>query len=128
MTITERKRLNSPHQPTGRWIRPEKRLAIYLRDGFCCVYCGRDLRNAGPREVHLDHITPRSLGGDNDAMNLITACAACNCARGNRAIEDYAPGGALLRICDQRRKPINVALAKALIADQAGNDEAEAAR
>ncbi|KKK72946.1 hypothetical protein LCGC14_2898780, partial [marine sediment metagenome] len=22
------------------WIRPEKRLAIYLRDGLACCYCG----------------------------------------------------------------------------------------
>lgn len=24
----------------SKWIRPEKRLAIYHRDGFACIYCG----------------------------------------------------------------------------------------
>lgn len=32
----------------------------------------------------VDHITPRSLGGDNDPANLRAACAFCNGSRGNR--------------------------------------------
>jgi hypothetical protein len=34
MTTTARKKARSKHQPTGSWIRPDKRLAIYLRDRF----------------------------------------------------------------------------------------------
>lgn len=29
---------------SSSWIRKERRLAIYIRDSFCCQYCGRDLR------------------------------------------------------------------------------------
>ena len=27
------------------WIRPEKRRALYLRDGLACVYCGDSLED-----------------------------------------------------------------------------------
>jgi len=33
-TRGDAKRARSHHQPTGCWCRPEKRLAIYLRDRF----------------------------------------------------------------------------------------------
>lgn len=112
----------------GSWIRSEKRLAIYIRDGFTCAYCGRDLRNASPRDVTLDHLLPRSAGGTNEATNLITACLHCNSQRGNKAYADYAPGGALDRIEQNRHMPLNIELAKALIADKAGDPAAEAAR
>jgi hypothetical protein len=59
----------------SKWIRPEKRAAIYLRDGFACAYCGSDQR------LSLDHLTPRELGGTHDASNLVTACVGCNSAR-----------------------------------------------
>lgn len=66
---------------SGSWIRQEKRLAIYLRDRFACVYCERDLSQASPRDLTLDHLTPRSSGGSNDPSNLITACHPCNSKR-----------------------------------------------
>lgn len=72
------------------WIRREKRLAIYLRDGFICVYCRRDLRDAAKSEVSLDHLIPRSEGGDNHQTNLVTACTPCNSSRQDRSLLDWA--------------------------------------
>ena len=115
-------------QPQGRWIRVEKRLAIYVRDGFACVYCGADLRNAAPANVTLDHLLPRSADGSNDATNLVTACRSCNSSRQDRPWIDYATGGARDRIEQLRHAPLNLALARALIADTAGDDAIEAAR
>ena len=63
------------------WITRKRRLAIYLRDGFKCVYCTADLTQANPREVTLDHIKPRCKGGSHKAKNLITACITCNSQR-----------------------------------------------
>ena len=40
----------------SKWIRKDKRLAIYLRDGFMCCYCGKDLHHAKPEEMGLDHL------------------------------------------------------------------------
>lgn len=112
----------------SKWIRPEKRFAIYLRDDFSCAYCGRDLKAAAPEEVNLDHLVPRSLGGGNDASNLITACRSCNCSRGNRAYADYATGGAVDRIERLRERPLNMKLAKAVLKGKAGDRRIEGMR
>lgn len=110
------------------WIRQEKRLALYWRDSLTCLYCGTDLRNAGPSEVQLDHLQPRSLGGGNEASNLVTACRPCNASRGARDWKEFAPGGAIERIEYQRHLPLNVKLAKAVINGTAGDPELEALR
>lgn len=65
----------------GGWIRKNKRLAIYLRDGFRCVYCLEDLHGSDPFDITLDHVKCVSDGGSNDASNLITCCRHCNCSR-----------------------------------------------
>jgi 5-methylcytosine-specific restriction endonuclease McrA len=112
----------------SKWIRPEKRLAIYIRDEFTCCYCGRDLRNADAHDVTLDHLVPRSANGSNEATNLVTACGACNYSRQDKPWVDFAPGGAVDRINTRRNQPLNIELAKALIADKAGNPTLEGAR
>ena len=58
-----------------------KRLRIYMRDKFRCQYCG-EKKPAG--ELTLDHILPRSRGGDNSPVNIVTACLACNNRKGDR--------------------------------------------
>lgn len=126
--MSEGKRRAGAAQPKGRWIRAERRLALYLRDGLACVYCGLDLRDAAPADVTLDHLLPRSAGGTNDATNLVTACRSCNSARGARPWVNYATGGARDRIEQLRNSPLNMALAKAIIEDRVGDDALEAAR
>ena len=70
------------------WIRQEKRLAIYLRDGMACAYCGHGVEDGA--NLTLDHVVPRSQGGGNVACNLITACMRCNVARSDRPVSDFA--------------------------------------
>lgn len=60
------------------WIRREKRLAIYARDGFACIYCGA---NEGETMLTLDHVLPRELGGTHDGENLVTCCFSCNSSK-----------------------------------------------
>jgi 5-methylcytosine-specific restriction endonuclease McrA len=105
----------------GKWIRPEKRLAIYIRDDFQCCYCGASLKNAEPCNVTLDHLVCRVYGGSNDATNLITACKSCNSSRQDKPWVDYATGGARDRIETRRHQPLNLALAKAIINGTAGD-------
>ena len=59
---------------------------IRLRDGDNCWLCGLVVRkNAHGLERHtLDHVLPKSLGGDNKVENLKLAHKGCNEARGNR--------------------------------------------
>ena len=52
-----------------------KRLRIYMRDKFRCQYCG-DKKSVA--ELTLDPILPRSRGGDNSPVNVVTACLQCN--------------------------------------------------
>ena len=69
------------------WIRKEKRLAIYLRDGLACPYCGDTVENGA--KLSLDHLTPYSQGGSNSETNLITCCCRCNSARQDRPVHDF---------------------------------------
>jgi len=87
---TAEKKQRSPSQPTGQWIRTESRLAIYLRDRFTCLLCLRDLHDAAPSDITLDHITPRSTGGGNTPDNLYTCCRACNCSRQDKPLARVA--------------------------------------
>jgi len=62
-----------------------KRLRIYIRDKFRCQYCGE---KKVVSELTLDHIMPRSRGGDNSPINIVTACLKCNNRKGNRTPEE----------------------------------------
>src|SRR5438034_6398755 len=62
-----------------------KRLRIYMRDKFRCQYCG-DKKSVA--ELTLDHILPRSRGGDNSPVNVVTACIKCNNRKSNRTPEE----------------------------------------
>src|SRR3954463_13334313 len=57
-----------------------KRLRIYMRDKFRCQYCG-DKQSLS--QLTLDHIMPRSRGGDNSPVNVVTACIECNNRKAN---------------------------------------------
>lgn len=100
---------------SSKWITAARRLAIYLRDGFSCSYCGRDLRSAPKREVGLDHLIPQSKQGGHESSNLVTACASCNCSRKDKPWHRYATGGAVKRIKKLRRRALNLDLARAVV-------------
>ena len=55
------------------------RLALLLRDGFACVWCGTGLEEG--IVLNIDRVMPAPLGGTNDPSNLVTACSACLVAR-----------------------------------------------
>lgn len=71
----------------SKWCRPEKRLAIYNRDGFCCAYCGATAEDGVV--LTLDHILAVELGGTNDETNLITACFSCNSAKQDKTTREW---------------------------------------
>jgi 5-methylcytosine-specific restriction endonuclease McrA len=58
------------------------RRALFARDGHKCVYCGSTGR------LTLDHVVPRSRGGDSVWENVVTSCAPCNLRKGNRTPEE----------------------------------------
>jgi len=62
---------------------------IAARDGNRCVYCGATAESSGA-PLHLDHLTPRSAGGTDEASNLVLACCRCNCTRQARSLAEWA--------------------------------------
>jgi len=61
------------------------RRALFARDNWRCVYCG-----TGTGRLTLDHVVPRSRGGDSVWENVVTSCAPCNLRKGNRLPEEVA--------------------------------------
>lgn len=74
----------TPAKKGSKWIRPEKRQAIYNRDERRCVYC--DLQSY---KLTLDHLVPPALGGTNESRNLVTACVACNSAKQQKTTRQF---------------------------------------
>lgn len=101
------------------WIRKEKRYAIYLRDGFACAYCERDLSGEQDGGVcQLDHLTPT---GGNEPVNIVTACRPCNTAKAGRPVGQFASASAQERIAALIAKPIDIAAARVFLARKNGS-------
>lgn len=62
---------------------------IKARDDHRCVYCGCTAEESGTHH-HLDHLTPKSEGGEDVATNLVVACRRCNSARQNMSLAQWA--------------------------------------
>ena len=55
---------------------------IYKRDGYSCQYCG------STRDLTIDHVIPRSKGGEDTWENLVACCDKCNAAKGNKYLHE----------------------------------------
>lgn len=58
------------------------RTMIYKRDGHKCQYCG------STKQLTIDHIIPRSRGGEDTWENLVVACMPCNTKKSNKLLEE----------------------------------------
>jgi len=56
---------------------------ILRRDGHRCQYCGR-----GDVPLTMDHVHPRSKGGEDAWENLVAACVKCNNKKGDSTPEE----------------------------------------
>lgn len=74
--------------PISRSISLSLRYKILCRDHFKCVICGRSPAKDHSVELHVDHITPWSKGGQNTEENLRTLCFDCNLGKGDK--EEHA--------------------------------------
>ena len=64
---------------------------MFVRDGHRCQYCGANAEN-------IDHIVPRSRGGEHVWENVVAACRPCNTRKEDRLLHEV---GFVLR-----RKPM----------------------
>lgn len=68
------------------YVKPQKRVAftrfnLFLRDEFCCQYCG------AKGDLTFDHVIPRSRGGITSWENVVAACSPCNLRKGSKTLK-----------------------------------------
>lgn len=59
------------------------RFEVFNRDHLTCQYCGRETR-----EMTLDHVIPRSRGGEHCWENIVSACIPCNHRKAGRTPQE----------------------------------------
>lgn len=57
------------------------RRRVFKRDDYTCLYCG------SKKNLTIDHVIPKSKGGDNSWKNLATSCQRCNSNKGDKTPE-----------------------------------------
>ncbi len=74
---------------------PLTRRNVLERDRNTCQYCGYK-----GETLTLDHVIPRSRGGQDSWSNLVAACVSCNINKGNKT-----PKEAVMMLNKEPRKP-----------------------
>jgi 5-methylcytosine-specific restriction endonuclease McrA len=85
-----------------RFSLPVSRRTVLARDHYTCQYCGIQ---PGRANLTIDHVLPRSRGGESRWENVVTACGPCNRRKGNRT-----PDEARMPLPRQPRRPRYLAL------------------
>lgn len=70
---------------------------LFARDGHKCQYCGRSLPS---HQMSLDHVMPRSRGGETTWENIVCSCVDCNTRKGGRT-----PHEARMKLISAPKKP-----------------------
>ena len=60
---------------------PLSRRSVFVRDGHRCQYCGAAAEN-------IDHVIPRSRGGEHVWENVVASCRPCNAAKEDRLLSE----------------------------------------
>lgn len=70
---------------------------IYEHYGYRCCYCGKKFHTS---DLNLEHILPKSRGGQTTWSNIVTSCVSCNIHKG-----DQIPQEAGMKLLIQPSKP-----------------------
>lgn len=73
-----------------RMQRKLSRREVFVRDNHTCQYCSKQTR-----DLTIDHVIPRHLGGEHMWENVVSACKACNQRKAGRS--PRSAGMSLLR-------------------------------
>jgi 5-methylcytosine-specific restriction endonuclease McrA len=66
--------------PHGRQV-PVSRRGVLRRDAHRCAYCAKPAAT-------IDHVIPRSRGGQDSWENLVACCLRCNNIKGDRMLSE----------------------------------------
>ncbi|MBW4564926.1 MAG: HNH endonuclease [Mojavia pulchra JT2-VF2] len=87
--------------PERHWkVPPVNRREVLRRDNHTCQYCG------STKHLTLDHVIPRSKGGQHSWDNVVTACEKCNSTK-----RDRLPHEAGMILKTKPKAPIHPAVA-----------------
>lgn len=81
-------------------VPPVNRKEVLRRDHYTCQYCG------SKKHLTLDHIIPRSRGGQHTWDNVVTACERCNSKKGDRILQEVG-----MHLCAKPKAPIHPTVA-----------------
>jgi len=73
------------------------RKLIEVRDRGRCQYCGKKLSG---KDKTIDHIIPKSRGGQNKWENVVLCCKKCNKKKGNKTPEEVG-----MKLLKEPKKP-----------------------
>lgn len=59
------------------------RIRVLNRDGWRCVYCGKELSGS---DATADHIVPKDAGGVDAEWNLVACCRRDNGRKSNKVM------------------------------------------
>lgn len=78
---------------------------VHIKNNFTCQYCGYDGRSF-PNwfQLSVEHIKPRSAGGDDSKDNLTTVCSACNSITSRMTFEENLTSDEIMRMKIERVK------------------------
>lgn len=62
------------------------RRKIYEKYGGKCAYCGQAIEF---RDMQVDHVIPRHIGGTDDEKNYYPACKTCNHYKSTLTVEKF---------------------------------------
>ena len=100
--MTNRGHLSAPSVLKMRYAvrrpMPQLRLSrhsILARDNYTCQYCGTK-----GKELTIDHVVPRWVGGANTWDNLVACCRRCNLKKG-----DKTPSQANMKLARKPKRP-----------------------
>ncbi|MFQ4145726.1 HNH endonuclease [Chlorogloeopsis sp. ULAP02] len=63
-------------------VPPVNRREVLRRDRYSCQYCDSS------KNLTLDHVIPRSRGGQHTWDNVVAACERCNSSKGDRSLKE----------------------------------------
>jgi len=100
--VTTRGEITAPSVVKMRYVvrrpMPQLRLSrhsVLARDNYTCQYCG-----SKGKELTIDHVVPRWVGGENTWDNMVACCRRCNLKKA-----DKTPQQANMKLIRKPRRP-----------------------
>ena len=81
MSVPSVVRLSHHARAPYRRRAPLHRRAVFARDAHRCQYCGN-------RAECIDHVHPRSRGGEHTWENVVACCRTCNVGKGDSLLSE----------------------------------------